>query len=134
VPVSSAKGGLRNVGRLDANLVVATTQIDLTEVLRALEPVEQLVDPRQRVAVLDRDVVQRTIVDTHTHGAILLLDEKDRGTERRLTRLDESGLGQLFELLLQLVQLRGTEAEGRTTLRDGTGYQLDTMIHFTRGW
>ena len=95
--------------------MVAAAQVDLAEVLRALQPIEQLVDARQRVAVLDGDIVQRAIVDAHAHGTILLLHEQDRCTERRLARLDEAGLRQLLELLLELDQLRCTEPKGGPT-------------------
>ena len=54
VPVACAEGGLRHILRRDADLMVAGAQIDLREVARTLQPIEQLVDPRQRVAVLDR--------------------------------------------------------------------------------
>ena len=84
VTVARAERGLRHVLGRDANLMVAAAQVDLAEVARTLQPIEQLVDARQRVAVLDGDVVQRAVVDAHAHGAILLLHEQDRRTEGRL--------------------------------------------------
>src|SRR6185437_11670388 len=88
VSIASAEGRLRYVTLGDTNLMVTGPEIELREVLRALKPIEQLVDARQRVVVLDGHVVQRTVVDAHTQLAILLLHEQDGCTERRLTRLD----------------------------------------------
>ena len=132
VTVACAERGLGHVLWVDANLVVAAAQVDLAEVLRALQTVEQFVDTRQRVAVLDGDVVQRTIVDAHAHGAILLLHEQDGCTEWRLARLNEASLGQFLELLLQFGQLGGTQTEGGSAWRGRTGNELDTMVHLAR--
>ena len=113
--------------------MVAAAQVDLAEVLGALQPIEQLVHTRQRVLVLDGDVVQRAVVDAHAHGAILLLDEQDRRTERRLGRLDEAGLDQFLELLLQLGQLPGRHTERGPTRGLRAGHQLDLVVDLSRG-
>ena len=95
--------------------MVAAAQVDLAEVLGSLQPIEQLIDQRKRIAVLDGDVVERTIVDTHAHGAIFLLDEQDRSAEGRLARLDEACLDEFLQLLLELLELSRTQANDRTT-------------------
>ena len=75
VTIPRTKGGLGNIGRIDANLVIPTTKIDLTEVLRTLQPIEEFVHTRKSILVLDGDLVQCTVVDAHSHGAVLLLHE-----------------------------------------------------------
>ena len=98
VTVAGAEGGLGNVVGVDADLVVAGAEVNLGEVLGTLKAVEEFVDARQRVAVLDGDVVERAVVDAHARGAVLLLDEQDRSAEGRLGGLDEAGSSEFVEL------------------------------------
>ena len=128
VPVPRAERGLRHVGRIDAHLVVARAQIDLAEVLRTVQPIEQLIDAGQRVLVLDGDLVQRTVVDTHAQLAALLLDEQHGRTEWRLTRLDEAVLLEVGQLLAQLVQLGWAQPIRGSRGRHGAGVEFDSMV------
>ena len=79
--VPSTKRCLRYIFGCDAYLVIATPEIDLTEILRTLETIEEFVNTRQRIAVLDGHVVECTVVDTHAHLATLLLHEENRCAE-----------------------------------------------------
>src|SRR5680860_1022891 len=92
MPIARAESGLRNIFGLDANLVVTAAKIDLAEILSTLQTVKQLIDPRQWITILDRDVVECSIVHTHAHCAVLFLDEQDRSTERRLTTVSYTHL------------------------------------------
>ena len=113
--VASAERGLGNVFGRDANLVVAAAQVQLAEVFRSLQAIEELVHQGKRVAVLDGDVVEGTIINAHAHRAILLLHEQDRSSERRLARLDEARLDELFQLFLELLELLRAQADDGTT-------------------
>ena len=93
--------------RLDANLMVPLLQVHLCKELRACHIVQQLVDARERILVLLGDVVQRAVVDAHSHAAILLAREKHSCTERASRRLHLACFEVRVELLLQLGIFRG---------------------------
>ena len=82
VTVTTSKRRLRYILVRDANLMVTGTKIDLAEYSRTVKSIEEFVDTRQRITVLDGDLVQRAIIDTHAHGTVLLLDEQYRSAER----------------------------------------------------
>jgi hypothetical protein len=117
VTVAGTEGSLRHVLVCDADLVVSGAKVDLAEDSGSLQAVEQFVNPGEGIAVLDGDVVESTIINTHTHGAVFLLHEQDGSTERRLGRSDEASGGQLGQLLPELGQLRVAEAICRATGR-----------------
>lgn len=75
--------------------MVSASKIDLGKILRALQTIEEFIRARQRVAVLDGDVVESSIINAHPSCSILFLDEQDRRTEGRLRWLNEARLGQL---------------------------------------
>lgn len=62
----------------------------------------------QGIFILHRDGVESSIVNTHAHTSILFFNEKDRCTIWRLAWLDEASTGEVVQLPLQFVQLRGT--------------------------
>ena len=71
--------GERRLGHVlcrHADLPVARAQVDLAEVARALQLVEQLVDARQRIAVALRGGVEGAVVDHHALAAVGLLDQE----------------------------------------------------------
>ena len=76
VTVAGAERGLVDVRVVDANLPVAGAKVNLAETLRAVQAVEQLVDARQRVLVLDRRRVERAVVDAQSQRAVGLAVEQ----------------------------------------------------------
>jgi hypothetical protein len=68
---------------LHTNLMVAGSEIELGEEPGAMEFIQELVDDRDGESVLDGDGVQRAVADAEPPRAVRLLDEKDRGRERR---------------------------------------------------
>ena len=48
------------------NLVVSARQIQLGKSVTALQPVEQVLDVWQRVTILDRNRVDRAVINAHT--------------------------------------------------------------------
>ena len=121
VTVAGAEGGLGNIAGVDANLMVAGAEVNLGEILGTLKAVEEFVDARQRVAVLDGDVVECAIVDAHASGSVLLLDEQDRSAEGRLGGLDEASGSEFVELRAEFSELRGGHVVGRARRWSSTG-------------
>ncbi len=71
--VARAERGLGRIAVGDEDLMEAGAQVDLTEESCAVYAVEQLVHQRQRVLVLDSDLVECAVVNDHTRRAVLLL-------------------------------------------------------------
>ena len=63
--------------RVDGHLMIASAQIDRREHFRAVETIHEVVYAWDRVAVYFGVRVQSAKVNTHTHGAILLLHEEE---------------------------------------------------------
>ena len=82
VTVARGERGLLDALGRHANLPVAGPQVQLGEIARALQPVEQLVDARQRVAISNRLRVERAVVDHHALRPVRLHDEEHRRAPR----------------------------------------------------
>ena len=81
--ITSNKGRFRNVPVPDFDLMVAQPQIHFGEDRGTSELIIQIVDPGERILVLDCDQVDGSIIYNHPVRAILLLDEKDGASPRR---------------------------------------------------
>jgi hypothetical protein len=78
VAISCPKRRFWDVFVLDANLPVAGTQVEFGEVFAPSKSVKEVFDAWERIFVLDCDVVECAIVNTHTEATILLFDKEDR--------------------------------------------------------
>ena len=72
----------------DANVVVAPADVELREVFRAFETMDEVVDEGEGVAVLSRDEVERAIVLYESQLTVLIFDEEDRCADRRFRLAD----------------------------------------------
>src|SRR3979490_152522 len=61
------------------HVVIPPADVELGEVLRAFESVNEVVNERKGVAILSGDQVKRAIVLDKAKPSVLLLDEEDRG-------------------------------------------------------
>jgi hypothetical protein len=66
VPVSCAESSLVDVILVDVDLVVSPPKINLSEDFCTKQSVNEVVDERNGKVVLDGDVVESMVVDTHT--------------------------------------------------------------------
>jgi hypothetical protein len=62
---------------LDADVVVAPLDVQFREVPHAAKLVNEIVNKRKGVSVLDSDLIQSAVVLNESEAAILFLDEKD---------------------------------------------------------
>jgi ABC-type cobalamin/Fe3+-siderophores transport system ATPase subunit len=58
--------------------MVPRSEIDLGKELGILQLIQEVIDPRKRILVLDCHDIQISIVDAHPHRAILLFHKQDR--------------------------------------------------------
>ena len=57
--------------------MVSGPQIDLGEDPGSVQLVEQILDLRERILVLDGHFIQLTVVHTHAYGSVSLVDEEN---------------------------------------------------------
>ena len=100
------KRRLVDIGGLHADLVVPRLKVKLGEEPSAVELVEQLVDDGNRERILDRERVERAVVDAETPRAVRLLDEDDRGREGGVAAANDPLLDHGGALAFQLVLVR----------------------------
>ena len=70
------------IARADSDLVIARVEIKFGEVFGFAKAIVEVIDAGNREVVLDSDIIEATIVDTHAHGSVFLFHEKDGCTER----------------------------------------------------
>jgi hypothetical protein len=68
------------------------SKIDLREHTCTMELIEQIINSRQRVHVLDGNLIQGMIIYSQPLSTILLQDKNHRGSPQRWARVDESFL------------------------------------------
>jgi hypothetical protein len=93
----SLVGGEGSLPFLDTDVVVSPTNVELGEVLGALESVDDIRDEGERVPVLDCDLVELPIVLHKAELAVLLLDKEDWQCDQGLGWLDVAFPEVLFE-------------------------------------
>jgi len=91
--------GLPFITGSDADLVVTGFQVELRKDFRSADAVHHLVDTRQRVTVLDRDIVQFAVINDWSVGSILFPNEEHRSGDRtvRIHGFSPTGIEHLIE-------------------------------------
>src|SRR3981189_1201941 len=89
------------------HIVIPPADVELGEVLRAFESVDEVVNERKGIAIFSGDQVERAIVLDKAKPSVLLFDEEDRGAYRRF-RMPDATCGQgLLEKHVQFCLLFG---------------------------
>ncbi|GBG77231.1 hypothetical protein CBR_g23558 [Chara braunii] len=115
VPKPRAECDLVGVLLADMDLVEATAEVDLGEIFGSTEAIK---DPGEWVLVLDRDLVQGTVVCAHEEfRGVVLLDEESIGSEGGGARLNESFSKEFIELALHFFSLGDRELVRRAGSR-----------------
>ena len=76
VVIPCMKGGFLNILVVNRYLMVPKLQVNLGKDLGSSYMIEQVIDPREWVSVLDGHFVKLTVIDPHPHSTILILYEK----------------------------------------------------------
>ncbi|KAK4716441.1 hypothetical protein R3W88_014779 [Solanum pinnatisectum] len=74
--ISSSENCLQNVIISDSELMIARFEVYLRKVTSTLKLVEQVINPRDRIIVLDCDFVQLPIVNAHSKRTVFLFHEQ----------------------------------------------------------
>jgi hypothetical protein len=81
--IMSGERGFRNVTRLNFDLVITITKVNLREDFGSSQLIKKNIDSGKRVFVLDGDCTDRSVIYTHSQATIFLLDKESRATPRR---------------------------------------------------
>ena len=81
--ISRSERGLPLIARGDANVAVADAEIELRELLGGSKAIERRLNERKRILVFSSDLVESSIIDAESKGAIGFLDEENGGTAGR---------------------------------------------------
>jgi len=76
MPIPGPERSLEDILFLDAYLVVSRSQVDLRDHCFSLQLIKQIINPQQRVPVLDGHFVQQPIFNAQSKSAIFLLYEQ----------------------------------------------------------
>ncbi|GBG71039.1 hypothetical protein CBR_g8338 [Chara braunii] len=110
----------------NVDLVEATTEVDLCEVLGSTEAIKKLRDERQEVHVLDRDPVEGAVVCAYAEfGGSVFLDEEATCTEGGGVWINESFFKEFIELSLHFFGLGNGDLVGWSTWRSVTGFHIN---------
>ncbi|GBG61462.1 hypothetical protein CBR_g21806 [Chara braunii] len=110
------------------DLVEATREVDLCEVLGTMEAIKKLEDARQGVIVLDRDPVEGAVVCAHVEfGGSAFLDEEATCAKGGGAWLNESFFKEFIELSLHFFGLGNGEWVAWSRWRSVIGFQFNGM-------
>ena len=70
------------ITRAYGDLVIARVEVEFGEVFGFAEVVVEIINAGNREVVFNGDIIQTTIVDTHSHRSVFLFHEKDGCTKR----------------------------------------------------
>jgi DNA-directed RNA polymerase subunit F len=103
--ITSFEGCLGYILLADFDLVITTSQIHLREHSCTRKLIKEFIDARKRICILDRFLIERTVVNHQSISFILFLDEDGRTSPWRSAWLNETKFLQLVKLLLEFSQL-----------------------------
>ena len=71
-------------------LLICRPQVNLRKVACPLELIKQVINPREKILILNIDFIELTIINAHPKGPILLLHKQNRRTTLKNTRSNEA--------------------------------------------
>ena len=80
--IAGGEGSFVFIARADSDLVIARVEVKFGEVFGFAQAIVEVIDAWDREVVFDSDIIEATIVDTHSHGAVFLFHKKDGRAER----------------------------------------------------
>ena len=87
--IATTKSRFMSMRLIYALLMVSGDQVELGEVTGTSEPIDELVDTRERMPVFLGDPIETPIVDTHPERTVGFLDKEDWSAIWRGARFDE---------------------------------------------
>ena len=103
--IPSAESRLPLVTLFDSDPIVGVLHVNLREVITSTHTVQDLANQRQRMSILNRDLVQTPVVDTQSEGPILLGDKQNGGPRGALRRPNPPLRHHFFKELPKLREL-----------------------------
>ena len=129
-----SKRRLVYISRLHPDLVVAGTEVQLSEELRTMRLIEEFVDDGDGECILDGEGVKGAVVHAKPPSPILFLDQQYRRRERRVATADDALVEHGGALPLLLVLMRRWVAVGPNCHRCRAGLEDDGVIPCSLRW
>ena len=98
-----------NILIMNLYLMVPGSYVNILKDFGSSHLIEQVIDPREWITVLDSHFVQLTVINAHLHRTIFLLHKKYRCSPRGHTGSDIPFLYQLLQLHFEFHQLCNQE-------------------------
>src|SRR6185369_17822951 len=93
--IARAESGFPFVSFSNTNEVVGVSEVEGCVDSSFSGSLEKVGNQRKRIAILFRDLIETSVIDTKTKGSIFLADEEDRCAVRGRGRSNEAN-GQVF--------------------------------------
>ena len=128
--VPRTERGLRNILRSHFQLMISKSQIDLGENSCTAQLIEEIVNSGQRISILDRHLIEFSVVYAQMHTTILFLDEENRCSPRGYTWSYKTLVLQFIDLLLQFSQLSRCHTISLFSYQSRTWHKVDSELNF----
>jgi hypothetical protein len=86
--ITSGESSFRNVTRLNFDLVVTRTKIDLGENFGSSQLIKKNINSGKRIFVHDGHCIERSVINTQPQATIFLFDKESGTTPRRKARVN----------------------------------------------
>src|SRR3954469_2155273 len=134
VLVQAIAGGescFRNIFLANLDLMITTSQVKLREYHSSSKLIEEIINPRKGIFILDGFSIERPIVHTKSISLVSLLHKDGWATPRRGTVLNETQLLLLIKLTFEFSQLRRTHFIRPLGDRRGSRFKLNYKLNLT---
>jgi hypothetical protein len=75
ISIVAPESSLRDILLSEFDLMISISDINLQKIHYSMQLIQNIIDPRDRVHVLDCLLICIPVVDAHPHGSILLLEQ-----------------------------------------------------------
>lgn len=114
----------------DSELIIAKSEVYLRKVTGTLQLVEQVIYSRKWILILNYDLVQQTIVNTHSKGTIFPTHEQNWYALRENTGPDESFIQKIIQLLFQIFNFEWSHSVWKNRDRLGIWKKVYSEVNF----
>ena len=102
--IAGSEGSLVFISRADSDLVIARVKIKFSEVFCFAKAIVEVINAWDGEVVLNSNIIETTIVDTHPHRSIFLFHEKDGCTKRAARGANVSSIEVFIDLAFCLTE------------------------------
>src|SRR3954463_2475537 len=129
--IAGGESCFRNIFLANLDLMIPTSQVKLREHHSSSKLIEEIINPRKGIFVLDGFSIESPIVNTKSISLVSLLHKDGWATPRRGTVLNKTQLLLLIELTFEFRQLRRTHFIRPLGDRSRARFKLNDKLNLT---